>query len=225
MDPSARVYSSFKLYFYDFVVLVVSNALAWRCSTRAVLLPFFQAHIGERTHLDIGVGTGYYPAHSILKLARTTHVTLFDLNPATLHSAEQRLRTAGYNGVIEKVERSIFLPLPESLQAKFDSISLFYVFHCLPGSFPEKAISVFTVAAAGLAPGGVLYGATILGQGVHHNWFGRQLMAFYNKKGIFGNTKDSAENLELALKECFEDVKIRVVGMAALFEARGPISK
>ena len=39
IDASASLYSGYALRLYDFVVCVVSNPLAWRCSTGGVLLP------------------------------------------------------------------------------------------------------------------------------------------------------------------------------------------
>lgn len=225
MEPSARIYSRFNLNFYDFIVLVISNRFAWKCSTNGVLLPLFQQHIGERAHLDVGVGTGYYVASSTIKLAKVENITLLDLNHNTLDSAASRLRRAGYKGNIDRVEQSVFSPLPDTLHGRFDAISLFYLFHCLPGAFPTKAEQVLDNLVPVLAPGGVLYGATILGTGVQHNWLGTRLMSLYNKKGIFTNKADSVENLEKALRSYFEDVKLRIVGKVAIFEARGPIRK
>jgi len=225
MDPSARVYSRFALRLYDFWVLTVSNLWAWRCPTSNTLLPFFRLNLAENAHLDVGVGTGYYLATSARELAKTKSVTLLDLNPNTLAIAESRLRRAGYKGTMEKLEHSILLPLPEHLHSKFDSISVFYVLHCLGGTRPQKEQAVFSGLAQALAPDGVVYGSTILGKGVQHNWFGRMLMRTYNRKGIFGNAEDSLDNLEVALKEYFEDVEVRLVGVVAMFEARKPINK
>ncbi|KAI0917774.1 hypothetical protein AcV7_007100 [Taiwanofungus camphoratus] len=225
MDASASYYAGFILWTYDFFVLFVSNYFIWRCPTRSVLVPFWKRHIGENAHLDVGVGTGYYPAAAASHLAKTKNVTLFDLNPNTLATAERRLRHSGYPRLVDKVQQSIFHPLPESLRAKFDSISLCYVLHCLPGAFPEKASRVFANLATALAPGGVVYGATILGRNVHHNWPGRCLMWIYNDKGIFGNRDDSVDDLEKVLKSQFEDVEVQVVGVVALFTARKPFAK
>lgn len=222
IDPSARVYSRFNLRLYDLIVLVVSNALAWRCSTTSVLLPFFLKNIGTRAHLDVGVGTGYYPAKSVPRLAQTENVTFLDLSAATLDAASTRVRKAGYKGAIDEVEHNVFQPLPDSLHGSFDSVSLFYLLHCLPGSIDEKCPKVFANLAAALKPDGVLYGATILGKGpeVSHNWFGRRLMNLYNEKGIFGNAEDTLDDLRRALEVRFEDVEVRRVGVVALFEAR-----
>ncbi|KAI0928148.1 hypothetical protein AcW2_004254 [Taiwanofungus camphoratus] len=225
MDASAKVYSTTTLRLYDFIVLVASNSWAWRCPTGSTILPFFQKNLSENAHLDVGVGTGYYLAASASHLAKAKSITLLDLNPNTLVVAEKRLRNAGYKGSIDKVEQSVFDSIPEAFHSKFDSISLFYLFHCLPGTFPAKGFHVFANLGLALAPNGVLYGATILGQGVHHNWLGRQLMSIYNKKGIFGNSEDSMENLERALRAYFEKVEVRIVGVVALFEARNPLKQ
>ncbi|EPS94263.1 hypothetical protein FOMPIDRAFT_1063274 [Fomitopsis schrenkii] len=84
IDPSARVYSRFNLRMYDLVVLVVSNPLAWLCPTASVLLPLFHTKLGAQAHLDVGAGTGYYPAKSVQHFAEMGNVTLLDLNAATL---------------------------------------------------------------------------------------------------------------------------------------------
>ncbi|KAH9934319.1 S-adenosyl-L-methionine dependent methyltransferase [Fomitopsis serialis] len=224
MDPSARVYSRFNLRLYDLVVLVISNKWAWRCPTSSTLVPFFHKDLGERAHLDVGVGTGYYTAKSAHNLAKTENVTLLDLNEATLSTASSRLRQAGYRGTIDEIHHNVFHPLPDHLHGKFDSVSLFYLLHCLPGSMVDKGPKVFATLGVALRPDGVLYGATILGRGpgVAHNWLGRRLMGLYNKKGIFGNADDALDDLKNALEGRFEDVEVKLVGVVALFEARRP---
>ncbi|CDO71976.1 hypothetical protein BN946_scf184943.g10 [Trametes cinnabarina] len=251
--PSVSVYTHFALRFYDFIVLTISNRFAWRCPTASVLLPFYQQHLREFTpghlsytflihsshalppykngilllresaHLEIGAGTGYYPAASSARLAKGVKVvTLLDLNPNTLAYARSRLANAGFKGDIECVHRDVFEPLPDTMRARYDSIALFYLFHCLPGTFPKKATDVFKAVVPALAPGGVVYGATILGSSAGHNWFGRRLMKLYNRKGIFGNAQDTLEGLREALEESFEESEVRVVSVVALFTARTP---
>ena len=142
IHPSARYYSMpLMLRTYDFWVLYVTNNWIWRCRTRSVLLPLYQKHIGENAHLDVGVGTGYLPANAMARLAKTKSVMLLDLNPDTLRTSEARIRAAGYAGVIEKVNQSVFDPLPESLRGKFDSISTFYMLH-----YTWKSYSFFNTA-------------------------------------------------------------------------------
>ncbi|EMD30412.1 hypothetical protein CERSUDRAFT_78818, partial [Gelatoporia subvermispora B] len=120
-------------------------------------------------HLDIGVGTGFYPAAAAPELAKTKTLALLDLSPTTLAYAEARVRAAGYDGTIERVRQSVSDPPPARMRGRFDSVSLFYLLRCLPGSFPTEASHV-------LAPGGVVCGATILGRAAPHNWFGRTLV-------------------------------------------------
>ena len=150
MHPSASFYTTSTLRLYDFVVLIVSNSLAWRCPTRSILLPFYQKHIKESSvHLEIGVGTSYYPsaATSSGVLSKTQLITLCDLNPNTLVYAKSRITRAGYNGSIETLQHNMFQPLAQGVRGKYDSVALYYLFHCLPGSFPQKAIDAFAAVA------------------------------------------------------------------------------
>lgn len=214
-ESGASIYSPFVLALYDAWVLGISNRHAWRCPTTEVLLPFFRKHAGA-VHLDVGVGTGFYPARA--RLPQTTRVTLLDLNPSSLQAARRRLDRA----TTTIVRHDVMHPLPARRMGHFDAISLFYLLHCLPGSMAEKAC-VFAHLKRHLAPDGVLYGATILGDAAAHNRFGRRLMALYNRKGIFGNRDDTQASLEAALARHFARVEVRVVGTVALFEARQPL--
>ncbi|KAI0773044.1 S-adenosyl-L-methionine dependent methyltransferase [Trametes elegans] len=210
LHSSASVYSKLALFLYDFVVLTVSNTFAWRCRTGSALLPFYQQHIGESTHLEVGVGTGYYLAASVAQLSKLKLVTLLDLNPNTLVVGKRRLENAGYTGEVELVERSIFDPLPGPMHGRYDSVALYYLFHCLPGAFPSKAQEVFATVSPALAPGGSCTGQLY------------SLMDLYNRKGIFGNYEDSEDRLRQALEAAFEDSELRVIGVVALFSGRRP---
>ncbi|KZT66077.1 hypothetical protein DAEQUDRAFT_484998 [Daedalea quercina L-15889] len=213
------------LRLYEFLCLGILNFWVWRCPTGSVLLPFFRKHIGEGAHLDVVASTGYFAAKSVHQLSKCKNVALLNRSEETLDTAEARLRAAGYRGTIDKVHQSVFDPLPTSLRGKFNSISLFYVLHALYGSFPPKASAAFAGLAHGLAPDGVLYGATILGYGPSHTRLSRALLWLHIRRGWFGNSDDTAENLEKALRGLFEEVEVRVVGAVALFEARRPIQK
>ncbi|EOB9912886.1 class I SAM-dependent methyltransferase [Escherichia coli] len=110
--------------------------------------------------------------------------------------------------------------LNAALHGQFDSISMFYLLHCLPGNISTKSC-VIRNAAQALTDDGTLYGATILGDGIVHNSFGQKLMRIYNQKGIFSNTKDSEEGLTHILSEHFENVKTKVQGTVVMFSASG----
>lgn len=214
-EAGAAVYSPLTLKLYDGWVLGISNRFAWQCPTREVLQPFFDRHIGA-THLDVGVGTGYYLANA--NLPNTTKVTLLDLNPSSLEAARQRF---GRDDV-QTLQHDVFQPLDAGQSGRYDSISLFYLLHCLPGTMADKA-QVFAQLKTALKPDGVLFGATILGDQAGHNGFGRKLMDVYNKKGIFGNRHDTVASLRNALEQHFAQVSIEVVGKVALFTAKSPI--
>ena len=214
-EAGAAVYSPLTLKLYDAWVLGISNRFAWHCPTRQVLQPFFDRHIGAN-HLDVGVGTGYYLANA--HLPDTTHVTLLDLNPSSLQAAKERFGRSD----TQVLQHDVFKPLDASQHGRYDSISLFYLLHCLPGSMADKA-QVFASLKPCLKGNGVLFGATILGDTAEHNGFGRKLMDIYNKKGIFGNRGDTVQGLRTALEQHFAQVSIEVVGKVALFSGRSPI--
>jgi len=213
-ELGAAVYSDRVLKIYDRWVLGFSNHYAWKCPTNTVLLPFFQEHLSAN-HLDVGVGSGYYLAHSS---DRPEQVTLLDLNDNSLKAAGSRIAHLQPS----LVRDDVLQPSGALGDRKFDSISLFYLLHCLPGNMAEKGRRVFSTLGAHLAPGGVLYGATILGDEANHNWIGRRLMKLYNRKGIFGNQHDTQEGLQSALNEHFAKVAVWKVGKVALFTAEKP---
>ena len=101
----------------------------------------------------------------------------------------------------------------------FDSISLNYLLHCLPGNLASKSI-VFEHVKPLLRDGGVIFGSTILGEGVRHNPLAKQLMKIYNAKGIFSNLSDRQSDLEAGLKAHFDEHTIHIAGCVALFSAR-----
>ena len=208
----AAVYSPFVLKLYDAYVLGFSNRCAWRCPTGRVLLPFYRENLGKR-HLDVGVGTGYYLAHA--GFVADQQVALLDLNPTSLRTAAQRMGRP-HSGLFAT---DVMQPLALPGAPVFDSIALYYLLHCLPGSMAEKA-RVFAHLKPYLAADGVLYGATILGDGAGHNPLGRKLMEDGNGPGISGKAADTLKQLRAALGEHFAQVSVRQHGVVALFSAR-----
>ncbi|HCD3294461.1 TPA: class I SAM-dependent methyltransferase, partial [Klebsiella pneumoniae] len=182
-----KIYTPLTLKLYDWWVLCISNSYAWNCSTKDILIPYFLQNLSPN-HLDIGVGTGYY----LTKIPAHYNISLMDLNPASLKAASARV---GEDRIHYKVRHDVFESYPEELHGKFDSISMYYLIHCLPGTMEDKRI-VIKNAKAALTKGGILYGATILGDKVRHNSFALKLLQIYNKKGIFSNFSDSEEELK-----------------------------
>ncbi|WP_449567258.1 class I SAM-dependent methyltransferase [Lelliottia nimipressuralis] len=209
-DNGTKIYTPLTLKLYDWWVLNISNQFAWKCPTEQYLLPHFLKNLGHK-HLDIGVGTGYYLTHA----PSDCKISLMDLNTASLNAASVRARNSQ---ILQKINHDVFDPYPVHLNNQFDSISMFYLLHCLPGSMPDRG-PIIENAKMALTDDGVLYGATNLGEGVRHNGFATKLMHTYNRKGIFSNFQDSKDELEIILSNHFKTVDITVKGTVALFSA------
>jgi SAM-dependent methyltransferase len=205
------VYTPRMLRLYDLLVLGVSNRFIWNCPT-ARLLQLYNDNISDN-HLDVGVGTGYYLDRCRFPSDRP-RITLLDMNPNCLQATAARI--SRYSPVCRQA--NIFEPLDFG-DAKFGSIGLNYVLHCLPGTLQDKLVAVSHLADL-LTPGGVLFGSTLLSGGVSRGWPARRLMEFYNRKEIFSNTGDDLATLEQGLAELFGAYDIEVVGCAALLRGR-----
>jgi SAM-dependent methyltransferase len=211
-ESGASVYSPTILKLYDFGVLGLSNRFVWQCPTKTVLLPFYKEHLGLK-HLDVGVGTGFYIARA--GLTRSHQVSLLDLNENSLRAAAAQVRQAK----VRTFMRDVMQPSSEPADTGYDSISLFYLLHCLPGTMDDKEIAIANLKHY-LSKDGVLYGATILGDEAAHNPIGRMLLKLYNSKGVFHNMADTLDNLQRMLRRQFRDVQIQRHNKVALFVAR-----
>lgn len=204
------VYTKSSLSLYDIWVLGVSNTFLWKCPTKH-LRKEFSTHATDN-HLDVGVGTGYYLDKCLSNIKR--RVALLDMNKNSLQSASTRINR--FNPEIYC--RNVLEPI--ELNGKpFDSISVNYLLHCMPGNISEKSI-MFRYLEPLLNENGTLFGSTILGQGSNPGFLARQLMSFYNKKGIFDNTDDDLIGLQAALDKYFQEVKIVKQGCVAIFSAK-----
>lgn len=208
----AGIYSKPILSVYDLLVVKMSNSWAWRCPSQQMLAAY-QHLIGQR-HLDVGPGTGWFLARSIMP---STDLWLMDLNRNSLESAAARL---GHANRVSGLQHNVLEPMPANI-TRFDSIGINYVFHCLPGSSTEKGLA-FDHLADLLDDDGVLFGSTILGAGIKHNLAGAGLMRLYNRLGIFHNRNDDLDGLHHALSTAFNEVEINLVGTVAVFSAHRP---
>jgi len=204
------VYSKNVLALYDVGVLGVSSLFFWRCPAKK-LRKMFTDNL-TKNHMDVGVGTGYFLDKCLSNTDR--RVALLDLNSNSLEAAASRISRFSP----EVYQENVLEALDFNCE-KFDSISLNYLLHCLPGNMNEKAV-VFENLRPYLNPNGIIFGSTILGTGVDANFVARKVMSIYNRKGIFGNENDDLESLSKGLNENFKEVDIRVVGCVAMFVAK-----
>jgi SAM-dependent methyltransferase len=216
-DPAyegQREYTPLFLRIYDPVILGLLAPVVWRCPASR-LLDGYRRHAGAR-HLDVGPGTGYFLDRA--RLPDGTAVTLLDPNRNVLDHASRRLQDLE----VTTIEADVLKPLP--VDGPFDSAALNGVLHCLPGPLPSKAAAVANVAAV-LAPGGVLFGSSILGSSGRHTWLGRRILEANNRRGTFDNLGDTAEGLREILAASFERVDLETVGTMAIFTAATPRTK
>ena len=120
---------------------------------------------------------------------------------------------------VTAIEADVCKPLP--VHGPFDSAALSGVLHCLPGPLPRKAAAVANVAAV-LAPTGVLFGASILGDPGHNTRLSRSILKTINRRGTFDNLGDTEEGLREILEASFEQVKLETLGSMAIFAATKP---
>ena len=204
------VYNKVTLMLYDFWVLGFSNTFLWKCKTEFLDKHFYQNI--SKNHADIGVGTGYFlKKHLHLNQKR---VALIDLNQQSLNKAKQQIKKHHPEIYKANVLEEFSLNCE-----KFDSISINYLMHCLPGDIETKS-AMFTHIKTLMNPNARLFGSTILGKDIPKNYFTNKLMNLYNKKGIFTNHNDSYEELEKALKKHFSEVHIDLIGCVALFNVK-----
>lgn len=204
------VYSKTTLAVYDHLVLGLSNRFVWKCPTPR-LLQLYKSHISA-SHLDIGVGTGFFLDRC--SFPDDSRIVLIDLNPNSLEATARRI--IRYKPITYR--RNVLEPLSLDTEP-FGSIAMNYLLHCIPGNIRSKA-AAFDHIDEYLSPGGVLFGSTILQGGVERSGLAKRLMALYNKKGIFSNTEDDLDGLKEELRSRFSDSYVEAVGCVGLFWGR-----
>ena len=206
-----REYTPLFLTIYNPLILGFFAPVVWRCPA-ARLVDGYRRHLGHR-HLDVGPGTGYFLARA--DIPDGSPITLLDPNPHVLAHASRRLQRLD----VTTIEADVCKPLP--VQGPFDSAALSGVLHCLPGPLPRKAAAVANVAAV-LAPTGVLFGASILGDPGHNTRLSRSVLRANNRRGTFDNLDDTQEGLCEILEASFEQVELETLGSMAIFAATNP---
>ncbi|MDE1461516.1 class I SAM-dependent methyltransferase [Spartinivicinus poritis] len=207
IETGQEVYSPNILKIYDIMVLSLSNRFIWK-SKKKITQTFFDNAV-TNNHLDVGVGTGYFLDHC--QWQQKPRIGLMDLNENCLQEAKKRLLR--YNPEIYCWD--VFQPI--ELENKFDSCSMNFLFHCLPGSIKEK-LQIINNLKGALNPGSTVFGTTVLYDGVKKSFFAEKLMRFYNKKGIFSNYGDSLSEMQKLLPELGEVEQLSTEGCVCFFK-------
>jgi ubiquinone/menaquinone biosynthesis C-methylase UbiE len=206
------VYTPGFLKVYDLLVLRFNGHLAWRCGP-GPLVRMYDEHVSVR-HLDIGVGSGYFLDKCRFPVQRP-EITLMDLNPHSLDAAADRISRYQPKKHLANALEPFGLPT-----GAFDSVGLNWLLHCIPGDMTAKG-AVFDHCKAVLAPGGAVFGSTVLTGGVPQTWFSRWMLDQLNDKNeSFSNRDDDLETLESQLDQRFDDTQVDVVGSVAIFSGR-----
>jgi hypothetical protein len=212
LAASVAVYSGFVLAVYDLEVLGFELPVVFKCPSRRIL-ELYDRHASD-THLDVGVGTGYFLDRCRFPVERP-EIHLLDLNPNCLERTSRRIRR--YRPVAHLA--NVLEPIRETLP-RFGSIGASNLLHCVPGTMRDKA-QIFRNLKPLLREGGVLFGATVLGRGVDGvGALYRATNRLYNRKKVFSNLDDGAEDLERALATSFASHSVTVVGAMAIFTAQ-----
>jgi ubiquinone/menaquinone biosynthesis C-methylase UbiE len=209
-----QVYNKFTLAVYDVLLFKILTGPVWGLSTKR-LLTLYNDNITSN-HLDVGVGSGFLLDNCKFPSLQP-NLALMDLNQDCLTHSSKRLQR--YKP--KQYRRNILAPITIDARG-FDSISMNYLLHCLPGTITEKMV-VFENLYQLLNPGGVIFGATIIPDSSNASWIAKKLMKIYNKKGVFCNAGDNIQTFENLLSAQYENVELTVIGNAAQFIIHKPL--
>jgi 2-polyprenyl-3-methyl-5-hydroxy-6-metoxy-1,4-benzoquinol methylase len=203
-------YTRRSLAIYDMAILGYFSRFAWKCPARRIL-QHYDRHVTVN-HLDVGVGTGYFLDRC--RFPGAPRLGLMDLNTTCLDVAARRVARFAPEVYTANVLESIALDAPP-----FDSVGMNYLLHCIPGSIRAKGVVLQHLKAL-LNPGGTVFGATLLHDGVDRNLLARLVMKRNNAHGIFSNTEDDLEGLHAIVAEHLVDPQVDIVGCVAIFSGR-----
>lgn len=212
IQAGAESYRRPMLAAYDLFVLGMMSRFMWRCP-RGRMLAHYNRHAGA-AHLDIGPGTGWFMDKCRFPV-ESPSITLLDLNEVVLATAAHRIRR--YRPEVRTGDA--FRPFDGLGGARFDSVGMNFLLHCLPGTMAQKAV-VFDHVTPHLRPGARVFGATVLGLGPHHSKRSGKLLAKLNRSEVFSNLDDREDDLAEQLGRRFTDVEVVRTGTVCLFAAR-----
>ncbi len=211
IDAGISLYSRYLLSIYNWLLLGLGCRFLWKCPSRH-MLDLYNRFVSSN-HLDIGVGTGYFMDKCQFP-TDTPRIALMDLNTNSLNTAGKRL--SRYH---PEVYRRNALERFNLNAPPFDSIGMMNLLHCLPGNMKTKGV-VFQYASEILNAGGVIFGSSILYQGVKRNHVINFMTLLINRAGIITNLEDTAEDLKESLDRYFTGSSVYIIGREVLFHAR-----
>lgn len=208
---SQRFFNKTSLFIYDILLYGVISKYAWGSSIQRLDAHYRKYLTGN--HLEVGVGTGFLLNRAVLPSTRP-RLALMDLSRECLEKT--RRRVARY--APEAYLQNLLEPIQHKMD-KFDSIGINYVMHCVPGGFREKGV-VFAHLQKHLGENGILFGTTVLSEGVHQNALAKPFMWLMNALGVFNNRRDNAGDLRECLESTFRVIQFDVVGVTVFFAVR-----
>jgi len=151
-----------------------------------------------------------------------------DLNEKSTKYAANRLRQLSYQ--VTELTGDARNPFPMKRAGNkddnlFDSVGLFHLLHCIPGTLRDKQV-VLQNAANALKPEGVAFGANVTPVDCEDepNLFAKSVLAVSHGLGALNNQNDSHADMEKVLDDTFHDYKLERVGCMSLWAARNPKS-
>ncbi|HEY8026407.1 MAG TPA: class I SAM-dependent methyltransferase [Burkholderiaceae bacterium] len=208
---SQQFFNRLTLPWYDLVLYGLVSKFAWGASIQR--LDAHYRKYATANHLEVGVGTGYL-LDRVEFPSQAPRLALMDLSVPCLESTSRNV--ARYTP--ETYVQNLLEPIKQPI-APFDSIAVNYVMHCVPGDFAEKHVAFLHLATL-LKRDGVLFGTTVLAQGVKKNFLAGPALWLLNAIGLFNNQRDNARDLECVLRRHFLLVEFEVVGVVAFFAAK-----
>lgn len=212
LKASQAYFNPLLLYFYDWVVFSFVAKNIWGVSVKQLLERYEQ--LVRKTHLEVGVGTGYL----LDKLNPVdTNIDLMDLSESCLEKTRSRLtrfKPATYiHNILEPYTNKA-----NNLEGRYQSLSLNFVMHCVPGDFKEKSVA-FRHLKKLLADDGVLFGVSVVAQDNKANPLAKPVMWLLNAIGLFNNSNDHPGDLRSGLEVHFRYVSVKVVSASVFFIA------
>jgi len=208
---SQQYFNKLSLIFYDFILYGIVSKYAWGSSIQR-LDAHYKKYVTSN-HLEVGVGTGYL-LNRVVFDSTQPRLVLMDLSVPCLEKTKRKVSrykpTTYVQNLLEPIQHAI--PV-------FDSISINYVMHCIPGNLKEKTIALTHLKTL-LSQHGVLFGTTVLSEGVAKNFLAKPAMWLLNLLGVFNNHQDNTQDLKTHLEKNFQVLEFQVVGVTAFFAVK-----